>query len=419
MPSFIGWLDYSEAERRQVQEMLQLFSENGTVDDLGIGTIRDAISNRLFPGTSVIQTRARYFLFIPWIFQRAETRHRSNLLPRAEVMERWLIQALLTSQDHEGLIGRQAGKDVKTLPSAIYWTGLAAYDIFQRAPLTRAQYARAARDVRSQAEQEDELADRAAAFWRPGIPDPPDGFFDFASADFAMTREEAEWLSERVLSTEQRRGPNLLGDYVAELRRSGAVPASEFWAAPLPEHCAPETRELVSHAERFSSAMRGASLLYNLMLAEARNDEDRGDRVYSAQLREDLDDWAGDARVAGIPAWAAEPTAFWQLITSRSRVPVLTAAFVQDWSHILATADLGTLADHPTARALIRSREQQHKRAQARFGNSARLRSWPGESGTARLDFRWSQVRRFLNDLSGGLDAPVPVAIQEATRAAN
>ena len=53
VPSFVGWLDYSEAERRQVQEMLQLFTEKGTVDDLGVGTVRDAISNRLFPGTSV------------------------------------------------------------------------------------------------------------------------------------------------------------------------------------------------------------------------------------------------------------------------------------------------------------------------------------------------------------------------------
>jgi hypothetical protein len=419
MPSFIGWLDYSEAERRQVQEMLQLFSEKGTVDDLGIGTIRDAISNRLFPGTSVIQTRARYFLFIPWIFQRAETRHRSDLLPRAEVMERRLIEALRTSDDQEGLIGRQAGKDVRTLPSAIYWTGLAAYDIFQRGPLTRAQYARAARNVRSQAEQEDELADRGAAFWRPGIPDPPEGFFDFASADFELTREEAEWLSERVLSTDERRGPNLLGDYVAELRCGGTVPAREFWAAPLPERCAPETRELVRHAERFSSAMQGASLLYNLMLAEARNDEDRGDRKYAAQLREDLDDWADDARAAGTPAWAADSTAFWQLITNRSRVPVLTRAFVQDWCHMLATADLGTLADHQNARTLIRSREQQHKRAQARFGNPARLRSWPGESGTARLEFRWTQVRRFLNDLSAGLGTATPVVVQEVTHAAN
>lgn len=418
MPSFVGWLDYSEAERRQVQEMLSLFSEKGTVDDLGIGTLRDAISNRLFPGTSVIQTRARYFLFIPWIYQRAETKHQAKLLEKAEGMERWLIQALLTSEDQEGLIGRQAGKDVKTLPSAIYWTGLAAYDIFQRAPLTRAQYVRAARSARASAEHEDELVDRSASFWRPGIPDPPEGFFDFVSADFAMTRDEAEWLSERVLSTEERRGPNLLGDYVAQLRRGVAVPAGQFWDGSLPESCAPETRELVRHAERFSSAMQGAALLYNLMLAEARDDEVQGDRQYADDLRRALGDWATDAQGADVSAWASDTADFWALITSRSRVPVLTRAFVQDWCDLLAGADLDALAKHENARVVVRNREQQHKRAQARFSNPARLRSWPGESGTARLDFRWGQVRRFLNDLSEGLATPAPSA-QEVSGAAN
>ena len=34
MASFIGWLDYSESERRQVQEMLQLFTEKGLLRQL-------------------------------------------------------------------------------------------------------------------------------------------------------------------------------------------------------------------------------------------------------------------------------------------------------------------------------------------------------------------------------------------------
>lgn len=50
--SFIGWLDHSEEEQLQVRKLLKLFEEKGTFDDLGIGTVRDAISNRLFPGTS-------------------------------------------------------------------------------------------------------------------------------------------------------------------------------------------------------------------------------------------------------------------------------------------------------------------------------------------------------------------------------
>lgn len=44
-------------------------NEPGTLDELGIGSIRDTFSDELFPGTSTIQTRARYFLFVPWIMQ--------------------------------------------------------------------------------------------------------------------------------------------------------------------------------------------------------------------------------------------------------------------------------------------------------------------------------------------------------------
>ena len=70
--SALTWLDSSERERRSVLELVSALTEPGTLDELGIGTIRDTIADRLFPGTSTIQTRARYFLFIPWILQIVE-----------------------------------------------------------------------------------------------------------------------------------------------------------------------------------------------------------------------------------------------------------------------------------------------------------------------------------------------------------
>jgi hypothetical protein len=401
--SFVGWLDYSEAERRQVQEMLQLFTEKGTVDDLGVGTVRDVISNRLFPGTSVIQTRARYFLFVPWIFMRAESKYRGQVLERAEAMERRLVEALKNADDQEGLIGRQAGKDVKTLPSAIYWTGLAAYGIFQQGPLSRAQYSKAVRSTAPRAETADELADRPAAFWRPGIPAPPDGFFDLTAADFDLTREEAEWLSERVLSASTHRGPNLLHDLVAQLRTSPEVPTEMFWDILLPDSTEQSTREMVHHAERFSTAVHGASLLYNLMLAEEREDLGREDDKYAEQMEHLLEVWADDVQRTGTDDWAGDLTPFWSLLTSRSRVPARTRSFVDSWCTLLTTAPVRNLASNSEARALVRQREFQHKGPQARFESPSRLRSWNHDTGTAPLSFRWGQVQRFLTDLSAGL----------------
>jgi Family of unknown function (DUF6361) len=37
---------------------------------LGLGTIRDAFADMLFPGTSAPRIRPRYFLIVPWIYLR-------------------------------------------------------------------------------------------------------------------------------------------------------------------------------------------------------------------------------------------------------------------------------------------------------------------------------------------------------------
>ena len=62
--STLLWLDLTAADREKVRRVLDLFSEQGTVDELRVGSLRDTISNALFPGTSVLHTRLRYVLFI-------------------------------------------------------------------------------------------------------------------------------------------------------------------------------------------------------------------------------------------------------------------------------------------------------------------------------------------------------------------
>jgi hypothetical protein len=67
MSSTLTWLDYSDRDRRRALDVVDLLRESSTVDELGLGLVRDAFADLLFPGTSTIQTRARYFLFVPWI----------------------------------------------------------------------------------------------------------------------------------------------------------------------------------------------------------------------------------------------------------------------------------------------------------------------------------------------------------------
>lgn len=63
----LGWIDFSKEDRQKAFDVINLLSEQGAVDELGIGVIRDAFANYFFPGTSTIQTRAKYFLIVPYM----------------------------------------------------------------------------------------------------------------------------------------------------------------------------------------------------------------------------------------------------------------------------------------------------------------------------------------------------------------
>ena len=65
-------------------------------------------ADMLFPGVSTIQTRARYFLFIPWIYLDLERRRvrSAEVAARARREEIRLIVALLESDDTDGVIGK-------------------------------------------------------------------------------------------------------------------------------------------------------------------------------------------------------------------------------------------------------------------------------------------------------------------------
>ncbi len=69
----LGWVDFSKSDRDMVLNVLRQLTEPGAIDELGIGTIRDGFANILFPGTSTIQTRAKYH-FIRLRFLSKKTR---------------------------------------------------------------------------------------------------------------------------------------------------------------------------------------------------------------------------------------------------------------------------------------------------------------------------------------------------------
>src|SRR5438552_8578154 len=111
MPSMIAWLDASREDQRRMREIVNLFAQSESRDELGIGQVRDAFSDLLFPGTSTLHTRARYLLIVPWCFQEAQRRggRGASLTVRVEKIERRIVGTLRADGVTDGLIGRVAG----------------------------------------------------------------------------------------------------------------------------------------------------------------------------------------------------------------------------------------------------------------------------------------------------------------------
>jgi hypothetical protein len=203
---FFGWLDTSEDERRRVMEVIAAFREPDTRDELGLGAIRDAFANRLFPGTSTVQTRARYFLFVPWVYVDLERRHTGSgeVERRARRAEVALIDALAAGDDPAGVIGIDARANLQRLPSSIYWQGLVAWGICQF-PGSQAQYHRsldAFYEARAGGAARDDdgepVGGRVIRNWHAGLPPAPEGFPHHATVP--LTAGEAAYLRERVMA---------------------------------------------------------------------------------------------------------------------------------------------------------------------------------------------------------------------------
>ena len=375
-----------------------MFSQPESRDELGLGQIRDALSDTLFPGTSVLLTRARYLLFVPWFYREgARRRHQgSQLSSWVGTQERRLIGALRNGGDSSGLIGGVVGEQVQNLPSTIYWNSLRRFGIL-RYDGTQAQVA-GLRQVSPPSVDSTEYLERSDVVWDPNMPGPPEDFFALTGCDFALTRQEAEWLAERICLA----APDTLLEFLVGKGNRRPDIAQFAWDDAEVNAATGQVRDAVNEARRFAVAMHGAALLYNLLLAERAEELGLsyhvGRRDHFADL---LNRWSEEVEASDLGGWNHE--GLWALVARQGKpVSPLTRAFVTEWVGVIRGPSGLDLASDQTARRLIREREIRQKRGQARLTNNRLMQQWGGASGSGRLNFRWPVVARLLNDIADG-----------------
>lgn len=386
MTSRFTWLDHSEAERKQALDAIELFRQRETVDELGLAGVRDVFADLLMPGTSTIQSRARYFLFVPWIYQELERKGvgADVVRQRARKAEVVLMKALLAAEDPadlEGVFGREAGERIKRLPSSVYWNGLAMLGI----RLFRGSQDRYHSTFGKEAAQDDgcepsEVVDETSKLgnWDPHLPKAPAGFPE--SAAIRLRRQDAEYLLDRL----RLRATGSLLNLLAE--EDWGDDESEYpWDHAVAKRLDARMGAQLEHARCFAEVMHGAALLYNRMLARA---VPNGEWV--ELYEQGLSEWTADIdrRREALRRW--DRPSFWaKVVLENPRAVTATRTFVERWTSLVLSSKNPREALGAAGEALIAGREQALKGGRARLQSRSHLEQWRGASGAGRMNYRW------------------------------
>ncbi|NMA72993.1 MAG: hypothetical protein GX963_02280 [Bacteroidales bacterium] len=397
----LGWIDFSKTERNKVLTVLDLLSENGTLDELGIATIRDGFSDLFFPGTSTIQTRAKYFFIVPYALRDLERSGETNsnqFLKALDDIERSCGEVFReNAADDLGIIGSRSlagGNWVKRTPADIYWSGLRQYDIFRGGRLSLSEYARAVCSMkgkksnlinlgnRNDKAEENEADDRGAGdihgmhFWN--IPTYRPEWFE--NLQMELTCDESEFIKNQiVLSCGDSMFAYALKHEIWEM-----LDCSDFSSLDMILHLFPEQTQKDYHlAKDFSEFNYVLRVVYNMVLSDEKNED--ANRIFEELHAE----WN---QIVSI-----ELESIFER-TGAQRNPLM-CKFLRDAKTAMTHDDVLTL------KTLVGNREKMLK------GTGRARCAHPGEFdrtawfGGGRLGYRFNNAKTLMADIYAGEEA--------------
>jgi len=403
MHSHIAWVDFSDKEKSKMHDIINSIRKPDTRDELGISLIRDSLSNLMFPGTTTIQTRVKYMLFVPWLYKiiANDSLYGGDASNKIRELEIDLINHLKENTDQTGIIGKTAGRTIQRTAADIYWAGLKTWGILKINAsrndlhhLLELKQENKLEDllVEKNIDQDDFFVnENQAKIWDPEIPEPPKDFPEEAGLN--LTKNQAEYLSDKIRK-------NCSGTVFSEMLDLPPEEVVFVWEHSELENLDYKYIRQIEHAQKFSEVIHGANLLYNFMLTEKIGENAQSDR---RKYEEKIDDWKSliKKRYEELENW--DLNEFWNIV---GRTNHNTRSFVADWFEIILDKNnLYSLTSNINAKTLIKKREVYVKGKRSRLENKRYLDMWGGASATSQLDYRWHIAKSFISDIKFALNS--------------
>ena len=371
----------------------------GVRDEIGFLQIHQGYADRFFPGTSVLQLRLRYALFVPWMYQGLLKRPpRGDVRMAVRAAEQQLVERL--KGESPGVIGLDSPNFIAAQPpSLVYWNALSAWGLLRTSEagryFTRAEvHAAIAAGKVARDDEGTALHDLIEPF--NALPAPPADWESDRALQFVLRPKERTFLSDRwkkLSCPGDKLRPALLAR-LAEHVIPNAAEIASCWSDEIME-VAGEERRTLRRAQSAASLAAVGRAVYAALVEEMREKTDRlpTPNVHRDWLIQVLEDHAEmalgtdvdqlSADIGGLPAKlrpVLEETLAWLAKRRRSPAPLLEVFRLAEW---------------------------ERKGLRARLSNplacKKRREEWDSDiyQPAQPLHYRWFRVRRMLADLYG------------------
>jgi hypothetical protein len=387
----LGWTYLSR--EALVRAKAQMDEESvGVRDEIGFLTIHQRYADHFFPGTSVLHTRARYALFVPWLFEDLAGVIGPAAQRTLRERERLLAGRLKGTGEAQVIGGRVFPKPSSQPPSTVYWNALAVWGILRRRPdgrtISRGQAHRLLKTIGSPTDDDGQpLLSFEPPFVR--LPDRPSNWHG-GDITLRLQQTEAGFLRERLAELRGNGGREL--SLFARLVRTKAAAPLGMWADETCAIAGADQAALIRAQQAASLAGIGRAV-YDALLERIVEIDDK--REVSARHREHLKAILAEhgpiAARLDIEALEADIGAL-----PPKLLAVVTAT--RDW--------IATGSGNPVTLSDVYTAAEARKGPRARLaptsnGRARRLEWSSDEHGLAGpLHYRWQQVSTLLDDLA-------------------
>jgi hypothetical protein len=370
----------------------------GVRDEVGFLTIHQGYADLFFPGTSVLHTRARYLLFVPWLFEDLAPATGALAQRALKEKERILAGRLRNQpgQDHpdrRGTIGAlKFPKPSAQPPSTVYWNALATWGILRPGSNARTiSRAQAHRLLSMEKAATDDDGHPLIGFEPPFVkmPKRPANWLD-GEISLRMERSEADFLREHVVRVRPRNRPEL--SLIAQLARLRTVPPVEMFDDAVLA-VAGDDRSALLRAQQAACLSGIGRAIYDALLERIVVEQDG--REGSTRHRQHLDDMVRDYGDRAVRLDLAG------LQTDIGIIPARLLSVLE-----ATTAWLAQGGGDPSSLYDVFQTAEARKGPRARLSRTPNGRERRAEWATDEhvlsdvLHYRWRQVRTLLADMA-------------------